>query len=46
MQDARRHQLVRVEDAIGERAFVVIDSLLRPVCGHAKQGASWKGVAR
>ncbi len=26
---------------IGERAFVDIDSLLRPVYGHAKQGASF-----
>jgi hypothetical protein len=26
---------------IGERAFVDIDSLLRPVFGHAKQGASY-----
>ncbi|HEX3824046.1 MAG TPA: IS1380 family transposase [Mycobacteriales bacterium] len=26
---------------IGERAFVDIDSLLRPVYGHAKQGASY-----
>ena len=28
-------------DGIGERAFVDIDSLLRPVYGHAKQGASF-----
>jgi hypothetical protein len=26
---------------IGERAFIDIDSLLRPVFGHAKQGASY-----
>ena len=30
-----------VLDGIGERAFVDIDSLLRPVYGHAKQGASF-----
>ena len=26
---------------IGQQAFIVIDSLLRPVYGHAKQGASY-----
>jgi hypothetical protein len=31
----------RLLDGIGERAFVDIDSLLRPVYGHAKQGASF-----
>jgi hypothetical protein len=30
-----------VLDGIAERAFVDIDSLLRPVYGHAKQGASF-----
>ena len=30
-----------VLDGIGERAFVDIDSLLRPEYGHAKQGASF-----
>lgn len=30
-----------VLDGIGERVFVDIDSLLRPVYGHAKQGASF-----
>ncbi|MGB8381516.1 MAG: IS1380 family transposase [Dermatophilaceae bacterium] len=30
-----------VLEGIGERAFVDIDSLLRPVYGHAKQGASF-----
>ncbi len=30
-----------VLDGIGERCFVDIDSLLRPVYGHAKQGASF-----
>ena len=28
-------------DGIGDRAYVDIDSLLRPVYGHAKQGASY-----
>jgi hypothetical protein len=42
----RRHLVVlarqtRVLDGIGKRAFVDIDSLLRPVYGHAKQGASF-----
>jgi hypothetical protein len=42
----RRHlvalaQQTPVLDGIGERAFVDIDSLLRPVYGHAKQGASF-----
>lgn len=42
----RRHLLALAErtgvlDGIGERAFVDIDSLLRPVYGHAKQGASF-----
>ena len=31
----------RLLEGIGERAFVDIDSLLRPVYGHAKQGASF-----
>jgi hypothetical protein len=31
----------RVLDGIGQRCFVDIDSLLRPVYGHAKQGASF-----
>jgi hypothetical protein len=31
----------RVLDGIGDRAFIDIDSLLRPVYGHAKQGASF-----
>jgi hypothetical protein len=30
-----------VLDGIGDRAFIDIDSLLRPVYGHAKQGASF-----
>jgi Transposase DDE domain group 1 len=30
-----------VLDGIGERAFIDIDSVLRPVYGHAKQGASF-----
>ena len=34
-------QRTGVLDGIGERAFVDIDSLLRPVYGHAKQGASF-----
>jgi hypothetical protein len=42
----RRHlialaQRTPVLDGIHERAFVDIDSLLRPVYGHAKQGASF-----
>jgi hypothetical protein len=42
----RRHlialgQQTPVLDGVGERAFVDIDSLLRPVYGHAKQGASF-----
>lgn len=42
----RRHLIALAEqtsllDGIGERAFVDIDSLLRPVYGHAKQGASF-----
>jgi hypothetical protein len=42
----RRHLIglaatTKVLDGIGERAFVDIDSLLRPVYGHAKQGASF-----
>lgn len=31
----------RVLDGIGDRCFIDIDSLLRPVYGHAKQGASF-----
>ena len=31
----------KVLDGIGDRAFVDIDSLLRPVYGHTKQGASF-----
>jgi Transposase DDE domain group 1 len=30
-----------VLDGIGDRAYIDIDSLLRPVYGHAKQGASY-----
>ncbi len=42
----RKHLVALAEqtavlDGIGERAFVDIDSLLRPVYGHAKQGASF-----
>ena len=42
----RRHLIALAEqtsllDGIGERTFVDIDSLLRPVYGHAKQGASF-----
>lgn len=42
----RRHLLALAEhtsvlDGIGEQAYVDIDSLLRPVYGHAKQGASF-----
>ena len=42
----RRHllalaQRTRVLDGIDRQAFVDIDSLLRPVYGHAKQGASF-----
>jgi hypothetical protein len=42
----RRHLVAladqtRVLEGIGERAFIDIDSLLRPVYGHAKQGASF-----
>lgn len=42
----RRHlvalsQQTSVLQGIGEQAFVDIDSLLRPVYGHAKQGASF-----
>jgi hypothetical protein len=42
----RRHlvaltQRTRVLDGIGDRAFIDIDSLLRPVYGHGKQGASF-----
>jgi hypothetical protein len=42
----RRHlvalaQQTRVLDGIGDRVFIDIDSLLRPVYGHAKQGASF-----
>ncbi|WP_406045928.1 IS1380 family transposase [Micromonospora sp. NBC_00898] len=42
----RRHLVALAEqtpvlDGIGERAFVDIDSLLRPVYGRAKQGASF-----
>lgn len=42
----RRHLVALAErtpvlDGIGERCFVDIDSLLRPVYGHAKQGASF-----
>jgi DDE family transposase len=42
----RRHLIALAEqtsllEGIGERAFVDIDSLLRPVYGHAKQGASF-----
>jgi hypothetical protein len=31
----------RVLEGVGERAFIDIDSLLRPVYGHTKQGASF-----
>jgi hypothetical protein len=34
-------QLTPVLDGIDEQAFIDIDSLLRPVYGHAKQGASF-----
>jgi hypothetical protein len=42
----RRHLVALAEqtpvlDGIGDRAFIDIDSLLRPVYGHAKQGASF-----
>jgi hypothetical protein len=42
----RRHLIAlaartRVLDGIDQRAFIDIDSLLRPVYGHAKQGASF-----
>jgi Transposase DDE domain group 1 len=42
----RRHLVAltartRVLEGIGERAFIDIDSLLRPVYGHTKQGASF-----
>jgi hypothetical protein len=42
----RRHLVALAEqtpvlDGISERAFIDIDSLLRPVYGHAKQGASF-----
>jgi hypothetical protein len=42
----RRHLIAlagttKVLDGIADRAFVDIDSLLRPVYGHAKQGASF-----
>jgi hypothetical protein len=42
----RRHLVALAEQTpvlagIGERAFIDIDSLLRPVFGHAKQGASF-----
>jgi hypothetical protein len=42
----RRHVIAlagqtKVLDGIADRAFVDIDSLLRPVYGHAKQGASY-----
>jgi Transposase DDE domain group 1 len=42
----RRHLVAlaartRVLDGIDQRAFIDIDSLLRPVYGHAKQGASF-----
>jgi hypothetical protein len=42
----RRHlialaQRTRVLDGIQARCFIDIDSLLRPVYGHAKQGASF-----
>ena len=42
----RRHLVTladqtRVLAGVGERAFIDIDSLLRPVYGHAKQGASF-----
>jgi hypothetical protein len=42
----RRHLVALAERTpvlagIGERAFIDIDSLLRPVYGHAKQGASF-----
>jgi len=42
----RKHLVALAEqtpvlDGIGERAFIDIDSLLRPVYGHAKQGASF-----
>jgi hypothetical protein len=31
---------------IDEQAFIDIDSLLRPVYGHAKQGASYDSAAQ
>jgi hypothetical protein len=42
----RRHLIAlagrtRMLDGIGQRCFIDIDSLLRPVYGHAKQGASF-----
>jgi hypothetical protein len=42
----RRHLVAlaahtRVLEGVGDRAFIDIDSLLRPVYGHAKQGASF-----
>ncbi|MDT5026081.1 MAG: hypothetical protein QOE61_2507 [Micromonosporaceae bacterium] len=42
----RRHLVALAEqtpvlDGINDRAFIDIDSLLRPVYGHAKQGASF-----
>jgi hypothetical protein len=42
----RRHlvalsQQTAVLDGVDERAFIDVDSLLRPVYGHAKQGASF-----
>jgi hypothetical protein len=42
----RRHLVALVQrtpvlQGIGDRAFIDIDSLLRPVYGHAKQGASF-----
>ena len=38
---ARLVQQTGLLPGIGERAFIDIDSLLRPVFGHAKQGASY-----
>lgn len=41
-QLSRLCQRVDLLPGAGQRAFVDIDSLLRPVCGHAKLGASYE----
>jgi hypothetical protein len=41
LESVLRHHLVELLPGADQRAFIDIDSLLRPVYGHAKQGASY-----